>query len=176
MRDRHNFLRDILPIAASTAAMCLISATSLPAKAFAATSGETATPIQHLVVIFQENVSFDHYFGTYPTGLNPSGEPRFVAKKGTPSVNGLGTLVDGEPDGVLLTDNPTANNLANGSSAINPFRLAIPRHRPATRITITATSSCLLTKGSWISFRRQSGSVAVRFAMLRSPTEGVRAW
>jgi phospholipase C len=26
----------------------------------------TATPIKHLVVIFQENVSFDHYFGTYP--------------------------------------------------------------------------------------------------------------
>jgi phospholipase C len=27
---------------------------------------QTATPIKHLVVIFQENVSFDHYFGTYP--------------------------------------------------------------------------------------------------------------
>ncbi len=27
---------------------------------------QPATPIQHLVVIFQENVSFDHYFGTYP--------------------------------------------------------------------------------------------------------------
>jgi len=26
----------------------------------------TTTPIQHLVVIFQENVSFDHYFATYP--------------------------------------------------------------------------------------------------------------
>ena len=26
----------------------------------------TATPIKHVVVIFQENVSFDHYFGTYP--------------------------------------------------------------------------------------------------------------
>ena len=24
----------------------------------------TATPIQHVVVIFQENVSFDHYFAT----------------------------------------------------------------------------------------------------------------
>src|SRR5204863_10100716 len=32
--------------------------------------GQTLTPIQHLVVIFQENVSFDHYFGTYPTALN----------------------------------------------------------------------------------------------------------
>ena len=26
----------------------------------------TATPIRHLVVLFEENVSFDHYFGTYP--------------------------------------------------------------------------------------------------------------
>jgi phospholipase C len=26
----------------------------------------TKTPIKHVVVIFQENVSFDHYFGTYP--------------------------------------------------------------------------------------------------------------
>ncbi len=29
----------------------------------------TATPIQHVIVIFQENVSFDHYFATYP-GVN----------------------------------------------------------------------------------------------------------
>ena len=26
----------------------------------------TTTPIKHVVVIFQENISFDHYFGTYP--------------------------------------------------------------------------------------------------------------
>src|SRR3989442_14307094 len=31
-----------------------------------ATSG-TATPIQHVIVIMQENHSFDNYFGTYPT-------------------------------------------------------------------------------------------------------------
>jgi phospholipase C len=49
----------------------------------------TATPIKHLVVIFQENVSFDHYFGTYPNATNPAGEPRFNAARGTPSVNGL---------------------------------------------------------------------------------------
>src|ERR671937_2403531 len=36
----------------------------------------TATPIKHLVVIFQENQSFDHYFGTYPRAKNPPGEPR----------------------------------------------------------------------------------------------------
>jgi phospholipase C len=62
----------------------------------------TATPVTHLVVIFQENVSFDHYFATYPNALNPPGEPRFVARPGTPSVNGL--------SGAPLTTNP---NLAN---------------------------------------------------------------
>ena len=50
---------------------------------------KTAYPIEHLVVIFQENISFDHYFATYPVAANPPGEPRFVAKPGTPTVNGL---------------------------------------------------------------------------------------
>ena len=49
----------------------------------------TATPIKYLVVIFQENNSFDHYFGTYPHAENPPGEPSFHARPGTPSVNGL---------------------------------------------------------------------------------------
>ena len=42
----------------------------------------TRTPIKHLVVIFQENVSFDHYFGTYPNAQNLPGEdqiPRLAA-------------------------------------------------------------------------------------------------
>jgi phospholipase C len=74
----------------------------------------TATPIKHLVVIFQENVSFDHYFGTYPYAINPSGEPRFEARPGTPSVNGL--------TGLLKTANPNLNP-ANLAGATNPFRL-----------------------------------------------------
>jgi phospholipase C len=77
------------------------------------TSG-TITPIQHLVVIFQENVSFDHYFGTYPYATNPQGEPVFKAVNGTPSVNGL--------SGALLIANPNLN-AANGAGATNPFRL-----------------------------------------------------
>ncbi|HEY3738522.1 MAG TPA: alkaline phosphatase family protein [Bryobacteraceae bacterium] len=72
------------------------------------------TPIQHLVVIFQENVSFDHYFATYPNAANPEGQPVFVAKPGTPSVNGL--------SGGLMTSNPNMN-ATNGASAANPFRL-----------------------------------------------------
>jgi len=75
---------------------------------------KTATPIQHIVVIFDENISFDHYFGTYPVALNPSGEPSFTAAPGTPGVNGL--------TGGLLTNNPNLNT-ANGAGATNPFRL-----------------------------------------------------
>jgi len=74
----------------------------------------TATPIEHVIVIFQENVSFDHYFATYPNSTNPGGEPKFVAQSGTPSVNGL--------TGALLSANPNKNNAAN-SPQINPFRL-----------------------------------------------------
>ncbi|MDQ6936320.1 MAG: alkaline phosphatase family protein [Actinomycetota bacterium] len=69
----------------------------------AATAGPaTATPIKHLVVIFQENVSFDHYFGTYPHAANPAGEPAFRAAAGTPKVNGLTRA--------LLTANPNTAN------------------------------------------------------------------
>ena len=62
----------------------------------------TTTPIKHIVVIFQENISFDHYFGTYPTATNPAGEPAFHAAHGTPHVNGLTPT--------LLTHNPNTAN------------------------------------------------------------------
>ncbi len=66
----------------------------------------TATPIRHLVVIFDENESFDHYFGTYPYAANTDGTP-FVAKPGTPTVNGLySEITPSGPIGPLLTDNP----------------------------------------------------------------------
>jgi phospholipase C len=75
----------------------------------------TTTAIKHLIVIFQENVSFDHYFATYPNASNSngSGDPQFIPKANTPSVNGL--------SGSLLTDNP---------NSANPFR--IPRSNAST--------------------------------------------
>ncbi|MDE2051295.1 MAG: alkaline phosphatase family protein [Gammaproteobacteria bacterium] len=76
---------------------------------------ETATPIRHLVVIFQENVSFDHYYATYPNATNPAGEPGFTAAHRTPRVNNL-------LGGNLLTNNPNLNP-SNGTGATNPFRL-----------------------------------------------------
>jgi phospholipase C len=74
----------------------------------------TTTPIKHLVVIFDENISFDHYFGTYPNALNAEGEPKFMAAPNTPKVNGFTSA--------LLHNNPNLNK-ANGSGAANPFRL-----------------------------------------------------
>jgi phospholipase C len=53
------------------------------------TGSGTTYPIRNIVVIFQENVSFDHYFATYPKALNLAGEPRFDTKPDTPTVNGL---------------------------------------------------------------------------------------
>src|SRR5947207_11233036 len=60
------------------------------------------TPIQHVVVIFQENVSFDHYFATYPNAANQPGEQPFTAAAGTPSVNGL--------TDAMLTANTNSSN------------------------------------------------------------------
>jgi phospholipase C len=95
----------------------------------------TATPIKHLVVIFQENVSFDHYFATYPKAQNNPGETKFVAKANTSAVNSLATPLDVNNHfaplaGVDLlnnnpNDNPSApgNGRVNGAGAANPFRL-----------------------------------------------------
>jgi phospholipase C len=81
---------------------------TLPPSASPQTQPAAATtPIQHVIVIFQENVSFDHYFATYPVASNKSSaEPAFTASPDTPSVNGL--------SGPLLTSNP---------NAAQPFRL-----------------------------------------------------
>ena len=72
----------------------------------------TKTPIKHVVVIFDENNAFDHYFATYPNALNLPGETStFHPAPDTPQVNGLTPT--------LLANNP--NFLSGGS---NPFRLA----------------------------------------------------
>jgi phospholipase C len=96
-------------------AVLMSGATLMGTSPAFAQPGQSATPIKHLVIVFQENVSFDHYFGTYPTALNPAGEPPFHALPGTPAVNGL--------SGGLLTNNPNLLNGANGAGATNPFRL-----------------------------------------------------
>ena len=103
--------------ATSLAALLVAGQLAIPAASQAQESGaRTATPIKHVVVIFGENISFDHYFGTYPYATNPNGEPRFVAANNTPAVNGFTSA--------LLNSNPNfLNSAGNGAGAMNPFRL-----------------------------------------------------
>ena len=111
--------------AAGTAALgsaVLLTATAAPSLA---TSGvhpvaaSSTTPIRHLVVIYQENVSFDHYFGTYPKAANTSGQ-RFHRAKHTPAVNNLVTHPGAGGKGNLLTNNPNVDAAGN---RVNPRRL-----------------------------------------------------
>src|SRR4051794_29345016 len=98
-----------IPLPAATLALALL-APGCSQSALAQPKAErlpTATPISHLVVIFQENVSFDHYFATYPDAANPPGEPRFDADADTPSVNGLNEPL----------------NAPNNPNSAQPFRL-----------------------------------------------------
>ena len=134
-------------VAASLTAL-LVAGTS-PLQSFAAppqstsntASGSTpatTTPIQHIVVIFGENVSFDHYFGTYPIAENNPGETPFKYVPSTiaghNATNNLITTLDPTKNfielnhGNLIKDNPnspTGSGAAyNGASAAAPFRLA----------------------------------------------------
>jgi phospholipase C len=92
--------------------------------------GTTKRPnIKHVVIIFQENASFDHYFATYPDAKNTDGT-RFVARSSTPTVNGLtdGNSQFPERVNVGLHDfNPntpvgTPTGL-NPNGGANPFRM-----------------------------------------------------
>ena len=98
-----------LLVFAGLTAIALVSVIAAGAASAKSSSG-TRTPIKHVVVIFQENVSFDHYFGTYPKAANTDGQT-FTAAKGTPKVNGL--------TGALLTSNPNEANPQRLSSSVN---------------------------------------------------------
>jgi phospholipase C len=94
-------------LAALGAGTILAGGFALSGKANDHDHSNTRTPIKHVVIIFQENESFDHYFATYPFATNPHGEPKFEARDDTPAVNNL--LSAG-----LLQSNP---------NLFQPFRL-----------------------------------------------------
>jgi len=97
-------------LAVAAAAVVGVVSVGVAVPAYGGDDGDgptTSTPIKHLVVLFQENVSFDHYFATYPTAANPAGEPAFTAADGTGTVNGL--------DASLLAP--------NNPNSVQPFRL-----------------------------------------------------
>lgn len=73
----------------------------------AAAEDAPTTPINHVVVIYQENISFDHYFGTYPVAENTPDEPAFQAAQDTPAINGLAPSLQAP----------------NNPNSVQPFRL-----------------------------------------------------
>src|SRR5262252_8123418 len=93
-------IRWILPVLVACGVAAMTAATA-QSKAAPEARHNTVTPIQHVVVIFGENISFDHYFGTYPNAANTDGQT-FHARPGTPSVDGLTQS--------LLTSNPNLSN------------------------------------------------------------------
>ena len=101
----------------ATVVLAGCSSTGVTYTAPAAVPVTSAQVIKHVVVIFGENVSFDHYFGTYPNAKNPAGESQFTAATGTP--------VPANLTGSLLTANPNSTNAANGAGATNPYRLDV---------------------------------------------------
>ncbi len=101
---------------------------SVPASTYVApvvTPVVATTPqaaIKHIVVIYGENISFDHYFGTYPNAANTGGTT-FTAATGTPT--NINNYISNP---ALLTANPNLNstnlNTATNSYPSNPFRLS----------------------------------------------------
>jgi phospholipase C len=48
----------------------------------------TKTPIKHFIILVQENVSFDHYFGTYHNAANIKNGTKFMHNNDISSING----------------------------------------------------------------------------------------
>ncbi|MBV9846647.1 MAG: alkaline phosphatase family protein [Kutzneria sp.] len=97
--------RHVRTVAAAATCLALTACGGGGPAPDSAAPDKPTTPIEHLVVIFGENISFDHYFGTYPHAANSDGTT-FTAAETTPGVNGL-----------------TAELLSRNSNAYQPRRL-----------------------------------------------------
>ena len=93
---------------------------ALSATVGALAANSPATPITNVIVLFQENVSFDHYFGTYPNAQNNTGagDQPFSAYPGTPTVNGF------TPELLLSNPNRAVGTGSDAGLQANPGRLS----------------------------------------------------
>src|SRR5690242_2257744 len=72
--------RNVLAVAGLLALALVVGATAYPSAGNAAPADQGIHKIKHVIVIMQENRSFDHYFGTFP------GADGFPTKNGAFSV------------------------------------------------------------------------------------------
>lgn len=131
-----------------TRAMAFAAATALtllPASSALAHDSDdfpARTPIRHIVVIFQENVSFDLYFATYPhAAANKNGSVYFRgAKADTPRTNNLVTsgLLANNPNSVQ----PSPRSCASSKTTLTSAGLAtVPATRSRKNWTACSTST-----------------------------------
>ncbi|HEY3597163.1 MAG TPA: alkaline phosphatase family protein [Paraburkholderia sp.] len=130
------FRKAILPTALAAALLALAACgsndhnntSSTPPAAptlSAQDAAATATPIKHLVVIFGENISFDHYFATYPNAMPAKpGEPSFTAAANTQkdinTLSAAGFLTTANPNGSASSPNTMAGATVNGVVVTSP--------------------------------------------------------
>src|SRR5579862_9400436 len=86
---------------------------SLQFFVFAQQTGSATTPIKHIIIVMQENHSFDNYFGTYPTANSTLSNPIATQLQG----------VSGIPSGVCLGSGSScvSPHLANSSRVPDPL-------------------------------------------------------
>jgi phospholipase C len=133
----------LLTVGCSTNGIVSPVSTTPPATAppIASGPGSPATPIQHLVVIFGENISYDHYFATYPkVGYNAVNAAdaseiditNFPKNATAPANNNLVAPLNtvtwaALATPTLLSANPNSSTgtgaTYNGAAAVNPFLL-----------------------------------------------------
>jgi phospholipase C len=141
----------LIPAAAAVLALAIAGCSNTNSSTTSTTTGSPSgtssalgtpvTPIQHVIVIFGENNSYDHYFGTYPSvgySAANAGDAKeidltnFPSTATAPANNNLVTPLDTSTwapiaNPTLLTSNPNSATGSgatfNGVSALNPFLL-----------------------------------------------------
>ena len=133
------------------AVAALTSPTSTAAAGPAVAS--SVTPIKHVVVIFQENVSFDHYFGTYPNAANTD----------RPAVHRAARHADGRRADLARTRRPAPLTHAQPERQVNPRRSTRQPSTtcsPATRTTTTPDEQKAFDDGAMDKFVQTVGNGA----------------
>jgi phospholipase C len=154
-------------VAALSAAFFLVGTLPTPVPA---EEHRFPSPVRHVIVIFDENISFDHYFATYPKAQNNPGETPFNASPRTPAVNDLLTPLDPDksfariPGVNLLTANPNGPKGSgakfNGASATNPFRLGPTQAATADQNHATKPEQTAYNNGKMDRFPRSTGNAS----------------
>jgi phospholipase C len=101
-------------------------------------SANTTTPIKHVVVIFDENESFDHYFGTYPYATNTDGTS-FCPAAGTAGLPGSSQTVNTELAAGLVPASTLGSAVTSGNCSTYQGVVPNPEAGSSPPVTNTAT-------------------------------------